>query len=100
MLVNHTICFKKLGLNTLGGLSACFGVYFLDFGRKPCPKSMSRTGCIVVWDQDAVVKGWFRERPYPGAPTDWLTVITIAAQVASGMVALHEVGVVHGVCHA
>ncbi len=53
-----------------------------------------------MWDQDAVVKGWFRERPYPGAPTDWLTVITIAAQVASGMVALHEVGVVHGVCHA
>eukprot|EP00878_Enallax_costatus_P015719 GHUV01016470.1.p1 GENE.GHUV01016470.1~~GHUV01016470.1.p1 ORF type:complete len:346 (+),score=111.35 GHUV01016470.1:799-1836(+) len=50
-------------------------------------------GCL----QDAVERGWLRERPScVSGGLNLVAVVAIAAEIASGMSTLHEQGIVHG----
>ena len=46
--------------------------------------------------QDAVDKGWFRERPTIDGPPCLPIILATAQEVASAMAYLHDRGIIHG----
>ena len=46
--------------------------------------------------QDAIDKGWFRERPAVAAPPNMRTILSTATELASAMACLHANNILHG----